>query len=161
MDDNEVLAVIQASPPRRWMGVGMLAAIGVLVIYVALVAPPVPVWQAFLIVTGGLALWMADRMRRATGYAIELTRTELRDSSGELIARVSDIEKVESGFFAFKPSHGFLVRTRTPATRIWRPGLWWRFGRRIGVGGVTPRSQTKFMAEMLTAMIALRDQASE
>ncbi len=39
----------------------------------------------------------------------------------------------------------------------WRPGLWWRVGRRIGVGGMTPASQTKFMSEIIAAMIAQRD----
>jgi len=30
-------------------------------------------------------------------------------------------------------------------------------GRRIGIGGMTPGSQTKFMSEVLAAMMATRD----
>jgi len=73
---------------------------------------------------------------------------------------VADIERVDRGVFAFKPSNGFLVRTREPSARAWRPGLWWRFGRRIGVGGVTSANQTKAMSEILAAMLAERDYAS-
>jgi hypothetical protein len=159
--DEDVLATVRASAPRRWIGIGMLAVIGVLVIYVAVVTPPAPHWRLFLVAVGVLALWMADRMRRATEFAIELTPTELRDSSGQRIALIADIDSMDRGFFAFKPSHGFLVKTRSPGLRIWRPGMWWRIGRRIGVGGVTPGSQTKAMSEILAAMLAMRDHDSQ
>lgn len=154
---EEILAVVQASPARRWMGVGMLACVGGLVIYVALAAPPTVFWQMFLIAVGVGALWMADRLRRATEMRIELTETELRDSGGERIALVADVVGLDRGFFAFKPSNGFLMKTRSPAARIWRPGLWWRAGRRIGIGGVTPGGQTKAMSEILAVLIAQRD----
>lgn len=160
MQDN-VLAVVKASAARRWMGVFMLGGLGGLVIYVALASPPGLGWQVFLIVIGGLALWMAEKMRRATEHRIELTETEIRSSDGVVIALVSDIQGVDRGVFAFKPSNGFMVRTKTPQSRIWRPGLWWRLGRRVGVGGVTAAGQTKAMSEILSAMLAQRDQDAE
>ncbi|KUJ80563.1 hypothetical protein AVO45_05825 [Ruegeria marisrubri] len=154
---DEVLAVVEASAPRRWMGVGMLVVVGALLIYVALATPPAPGWQLFLIVTGGLALWLAQRLYQATLHRIELTERELRCSSGVVIARVEDVEAMDRGVFAFKPSNGFLVRTREPGERAWAPGLWWRVGRRVGIGGVVAASQTKFMSEVLAALIAQRD----
>jgi hypothetical protein len=51
-----------------------------------------------------------------------------------------------------------LIRTNVPASRSWHPGLWWRLGQRIGIGGVTPGSQSKSMAEILSIMIAQRGQ---
>lgn len=155
--EDEVLASVRASPGRRWIGVGMLGLMGFMLIYIAFTQPPAFEWQAFLLLIGGLAIWMADKMRRATDRVLELTETELRDSSGEVLALIADIEGVDRGFFAFKPSHGFLLKTRKPGGRIWLPGLWWRLGRRIGVGGVTPGRQTRFMSEMLAAMLAQRD----
>ena len=160
MQDN-VLAVVKASAARRWMGVLMLGGLGGMVIYVALASPPGLGWQVFLIVIGGLALWMAEKMRRATEHRIELTETEIRSSDGVVIALVSDIQGVDRGVFAFKPSNGFMVKTKTPQSRIWRPGLWWRLGRRVGVGGVTAAGQTKAMSEILSAMLAQRDQDAE
>ncbi|TMM55108.1 hypothetical protein [Sulfitobacter sabulilitoris] len=155
--DSEVLATVGASMGRRLLGITSLAVLGGMVIYVALATPPDLGWQVFLLALGGAAIWMADAMRRGTAHVIELTETELRDSSGEILARVADIESMDRGFFAFKPSNGFLLKTRSPGTRVWRPGLWWRMGRRIGVGGMTPGSQTKFMSEVLAAMMAQRD----
>lgn len=153
---GEVLLTVEASGLRRIMGVTMLAVIGVTLVFVALSTPPSIGWLLFLLVVGIGALWLSVRMWQATSHKIELTDEELRCSDGTVIARVADIENIDRGFFAFKPSNGFLIRTATPGTRMWLPGLWWRAGRRIGVGGVTPASQSKAMSEILAAMIAQR-----
>lgn len=153
---EEVLAVVEASAPRRWLALGVLAGVGLLSIYIALASPPAPAWLVFLIAVGAAALWLAHRLYLATEHRIELTRTEIRASSGERIALVADVEGLDRGVFAFKPSNGFLIRVKTPGSRVWQPGMWWRLGRRIGVGGVTPGSQTKAMAEILSALMAQR-----
>lgn len=154
-EDHEVLAVVRASAGRRVLGVGSLAFLGILLIYVALIRPPDSLgWQGFLILLGGLTLWLADAMRRATALVIELTRNGLRCSDGEMIARIDDIQAMDRGIFAFKPSNGFLMKTKSKAPARWQPGLWWRVGRRIGIGGVTPGHQSKAMAEIIAALMA-------
>lgn len=155
---NEILATIEASAARRVMGTAMLALTGALLVYVAFYAPPSPAWLVFLLAVGAAALWLAVRMWQATVHRIELTAEELRCSDGQVIAKVEDIEAIDRGFFAFKPSNGFLIRTGTPGGRTWMPGLWWRSGRRIGIGGVTPGSQGKAMSEILAAMLVQRGQ---
>jgi hypothetical protein len=159
--EDEVLAVVSVSQVRRWIGIGILAAVGVMAIYVAVSTSPEFAAQVFLIVVGVLALWMSDKMRKATGLWIELTSTELRDSNGRLIIKVDDIASVDSGFLAFKPSNGFLVRSKVKQTRVWQTGLWWRYGKSIGVGGVTPGSQAKAMSQIILMMLATRDQDSQ
>jgi len=155
--EPEVLAVIHSSMGRRILGIGSLYALSLMVIYVALTQPPEIGWQLFLLIMGGGSIWIAERMRKATGNALELTEHELRDTSGILIARVEDMVSLDRGAFAFKPSNGFLIRLSSGQRRTWRPGMWWRIGSRIGVGGMVPGPQTKFMAEMISAMIAQRD----
>lgn len=156
--DDEVLATVSASTGRRVLGLVSLGLLGVLLIYIAFARPPELIWQMFLIGVGGAALWMADAMRRATASKVELTARGLRDADGTLIAAIEEIESMDRGFFAFKPSNGFLLKLRSGAGqgRVWRPGLWWRTGRRIGIGGMTPGSQTKFMSDVLAAMLAER-----
>ncbi|APE44106.1 hypothetical protein BOO69_12335 [Sulfitobacter alexandrii] len=156
-DENEVLATVQASAGRRILGIGCLLVLGVLLIYLAFATPPSLPWQAFLILVGAGALWCADAMRRATASRVELTPLVLRDADGTVIAQVDGISGIDRGFFAFKPSNGFLLKLDTPGGRAWRPGLWWRVGRRIGIGGMTPGSQTKFMSEVLSALLAQRN----
>ncbi len=156
-DPNEILAIAKAGAGRRFLGMGSLGLLGLLMIYIAIVQSPALEWRLFLFVLGVAVLWMVDKMRRATGTQIELTETELRDSDGTVIALIADIDGIDRGFFAFKPSNGFLLRTVTKAENVWRPGLWWRMGRRIGVGGMTPANQTKFMSEIIAGIKAQRD----
>ncbi len=153
---EEVLATVAASAARRWTGVGMLATVGTLVIYVALASPPQFGWQVFLLVIGAAAFWLAHRMWYATRDRIELTPSQLRTGSGQVICNVEDVEAVDRGVFAFKPSNGFLLKTQAPSSNRWAPGLWWRVGRRVGIGGMTAAAETKFMSEMLSAMLAER-----
>lgn len=155
---DEKLAVLRASAPRRWLGVAMLTLLGLLLVYTAVMRPPeVPGWRVFLIVVGLLSLWGADRMRRATALAVELTREGVQSSDGEVIAPLDQIASVDRGAFAFKPSNGFILRLKEPAPLRWQPGLWWRLGRRVGIGGVTPGTQSKVMADMLVALLAERE----
>ncbi len=154
---DEVLAVVEASEPRRWTGVVMLVALGALVIYVALSTPPAFGWQVFLLAAGAAALWLARRLWVSTADRIELTRKELRTGAGDVIVRIDDVQTIDRGVFAFKPSNGFLIRAREASGNSWAPGLWWRLGHRIGIGGVTAAAQTKFMSEMIAALLAERD----
>ena len=157
-DDDEILATIHASAGRRWMGVLSLYGLAGLLAYVAFAEPPALGWLLFTLVLAAASLWLADAMRRATTRGLELTRTELRDTDGQVLAPLSEIQSVDRGFFAFKPSNGFLIRTaRKTGPRTWHPGVWWRMGRTIGVGGVTAASQSKFASEMISALLAERE----
>lgn len=161
MDDHtrdEILAEVRIAPARRWLGVGMIGLMAVIVLYVAFATPPDFGWQVFLIVVGGASIWLAERMRRATELSLQLTREVLRDSSGTVLARVDEIDTIDRGMFAFKPSNGALLTLRRPAVAVWRPGLWWRVGRRLGLGGVTVASETKAMLEILSALQLERQQ---
>lgn len=154
-----VLATLYPSPPRRVFGIASLIALGGALLWVAFAHPPEGLgWRLFLLGGGALALWLADAMRRATQRPLELTREELREKGGRMLARIEDVRSVERGVFAFKPSAGFMLKLNTPASRTWAPGLWWRFGRMVGVGGVTGGNEGKYMAEVIAAMIEERKQ---
>jgi hypothetical protein len=159
---DEVLATASASAGRRFLGLVLLAGLGAMMLYIGLANPMDWGWKLFLIAVGLGAIWSADQMRRATASRVELTETALRDSDGTVIAMIADIEGIDRGFFAFKPSNGFLLKTTHAAgAREWRPGLWWRMGRRIGIGGMTPGRQTKYMSEIIAAMLATREMPTD
>ncbi len=155
---QEILTTAQASAARRWLGVGMTALLGALLVYIGFLKPPASLgWQFFLVVLGGVAIALSVKMYAATRLQLRLTADALIDSEGRVIARIDDIVAVERGTFAFKPSNGFMIRTNAPQSRAWHPGIWWRLGRRVGIGGVMPGAQTKIMAEMIQGLIAERD----
>jgi hypothetical protein len=156
-DENGVYATVTASPARRLFAYGILFSLGALVLFTALSQPPSAPWLVLMVFFGVGALWLAERLRRATMLIIELTETEVRDSSGAVLALMDDIKGVDRGAFAFKPSNGFTLVMKTKKPRSWAPGLWWRMGRRVGVGGVTSAGQSKFMAEQIAFRLNDRD----
>ena len=152
-DENGNYATVQVSQPRRFMAYGMQFLLGALLIYTTLSFPPAVPWMIFMLGFGVLMLWQAERLRRATTMMIYLTETDVRDSAGTILASIDDVSSVERGAFALKPSHGFTMVMKSKKPRAWAPGLWWRFGRRVGIGGVTNSGQTKFMAEQIALRI--------
>lgn len=154
----EVITGLIPSAPRRMFGAGVLYALGALLIYLVITQPPNGAHLVLLLLAiGAASLYGGYKMWQMTGHMIELTEYELRLSNGTQIFRIEDIEKVDRSFFAFKPSNGFLVTLKTSYPRAWAPGLWWRFGKRVGVGGLTSGAEGKVMADTLAAMVATRD----
>lgn len=133
-----------------------LGGLGAAVIYVGLSQEASLMARIMLVGLGGVAFWAADGLRRATAGRIELTAEVLCDGDGTVLAPVADILGVDRGVFAFKPSNGFLIRTQTAQPRGWRMGVWWRVGKRVGVGGMMPQRDTKVMAEQLALLIEKR-----
>ena len=157
--DGAPIAALRASATRRVLGVVMLGLLGILLLCVALLQPFANIgWQAFLAALGAGALWLAERMWRATAKPVELTEDALRTGDGEIIAMVDNIASVDRSMFAFKPSNGFMLKLKKGAPMRWRPGLWWRAGRYVGVGGVTPGAQARAMADVLSALLARHGQ---
>ena len=153
---EEVLISVGASQGRRVLAVGSLGTLGSFVAWIALAGQAPAGITLLLLVTAAAAMWAAWVLWRVTEHRLELTRSGLYSTDGTTLATVDAVAKVDRGTFAFKPSGGFLVHLNRPAPRAWAPGLWWRAGRTLGVGGVLPGGQARAMAELLQA---LRDDA--
>ncbi|MEJ6397768.1 hypothetical protein [Yoonia sp. 208BN28-4] len=153
-DQDGIYATVSASPMRRLFACGVLFLLGGLVIYIALLPPFKVVLTPLLLALGIGTLVIGDKLRRATLLSVYLTADDVRSSDGEVLATLAEIEAVNRGAFAFKPSHGFTLILKSSGPRSWAPGMWWRLGRRLGVGGVTASGQTKFMAEQIALRIS-------
>ena len=151
---DDPIAVLTVSPARRIFGTGLLVALGALLLWIWLTLPDKTLLATLVFAgVGGLALWQAQRFHQATARSIVLSAAGLTDSTGEVIAEMGNIASVDRGAFAFKPSNGFTVRLKSPAPRAWLPGLWWRLGRRVGVGGATPGKAARDMADVITILL--------
>ena len=153
MSRSEPIAYLAPSPGRRVFAIATLALLGALLIYLALASPPALGWQVFLVAFGALSLASADAMRRATRTHLVLYEDRIEEATGRLVVRLGDIRRVERGLFAFKPSNGFVLILHDRMDRAWALGLWWRIGRRVGIGGITSAAPGKFMAEQIAARI--------
>ncbi len=153
---GDVIGELRASPGRRVFGVGVLSILGLLLLRMGLSGGSGTWLDGLVLVLGIGALWAGWIMYRATERSLVLTEEELRDSTGTVLARLDDIRGVDRGTFAFKPSNGFLLRTETRQPRLWQPGLYWRTGRRIGVGGITRAAESKALADLIAIKLAER-----
>lgn len=158
-DESGVFARITASAIRRTFACAVLYGLTALLFYVAAVEPPAFQWLMFLLIFAGFVLYVAEKMRKASRLEILLTATDIRDNEGRVLAEMDDIVSVQRGAFAMKPSNGFTLVLKARAPRAWNPGMWWRMGRRLGIGGVTGAGPAKFMAEQIAFRIAQRDGA--
>lgn len=150
-----VIARLEPSGPRRAVGAAILAVLGSTLVWLALAHPPqVLALRMFLLGLGALLLWGTVRLWQATAQGLTLTAEALRCDDGTLVARIAEVREVGRGALAFKPSNGFLLLTDRPGPAVWAPGLWWRIGRRVGVGGVTDRAEARFMAETIAQLVA-------
>ena len=152
-EDDEILATLEVSAPRSWLGIAVTVLLGFLMFVIALTQPPQELHLlAVLIIVGIAALWSAWSMYKASTDAVILTRSALTSRSGTELCRIADIMSVDRGALAFKPSGGFLLGLRSRQSAAWVPGLWWRLGRRIGVGGVTRSAEARAMAELIDSL---------
>lgn len=157
---TEPLATLSVSPGRRIFGLAVLGGLGLLLLRMFFAGGAG--WLDALVLVMGLgAVLAAWVMYRATKLSVHLRPDGLYDSDDTCLAALDDIAAVDRGTFAFKPSNGFLLRTRSKGSRLWRPGLYWRFGRRIGVGGITRAAEAKQMADVLAVMLAERQAVAE
>lgn len=154
---TEILARIRPSPARRAFATGVLGGLGVLLELLAFLRPPAALpLQLMLIVLGAVVLVLCLRLYAATGRGLVLTEEALTDTDGRVVARLDEIRKVERGIFAFKPSNGFVLQLADRKPGAWAPGLWWRMGRRVGVGGVISGAEGRAMADLIGATVARR-----
>lgn len=158
-DPNEILADIPPRPARRYAAVGMTLVLGALVLWIALTMQQASLAHTiFLIALGAGCLWQGRAMWNASALTLQLTRTELREENGRVLCTIENVARVDRGAFAFKPASGFLVRLKEPVSpRVYAPGVWWRFGRTLAVGGVTGRQDGKNVADLMIVMLAKRD----
>ncbi|MCF6273940.1 MAG: hypothetical protein L3J37_12285 [Rhodobacteraceae bacterium] len=151
------LARLEVSPARRTAGVAMQGGLGLFLLYLVATRPMGSAMASLILAVAGFTMiWFAWRFWQATEVSIVLTTDGLFDSNGRFFCNFSDIAKVDRGFFAFRPSAGFVISTKSPVARGWAPGLWWAFGKRIGIGGATGRAGGKQMSDIISVMLTER-----
>lgn len=155
--EDQMIVEIARPVAVRWLVIVSLVALGGLSAAMAVgsVARQPLAGLAFFIVALGLLALLAATLKSRAGR-IRFDGERLTDDSGAELCRLEEIESVERGFVLLKPSTGFLLTLNSPKTGAWAPGLWWRWGRRIGVGGATSRAAGKMMAEAISLALAAR-----
>ena len=151
---TDVILKIQPNSMRRIVSFIMLTLCAFVMISFAFTSTANSlVLRLVLICLGTAAIWQAQAGFRQSNAALILKREGLFDEYDTLICNLSNIAKVDRGWFSFKPSNGFLLHLHEPLSRKWVPGLYWRMGRRLGVGGSLSPAQTKEMSDKILLLM--------
>lgn len=158
MTSEDILLSVRASTVRRSIAAVILAGIGLMVLQYGLSGSGGGLGSVLALAIGAFGIWFSFSTWNGTDRTIELTSKGIRETGGPLLVRLEDIQAVDRGAFAFKPSGGFVLKLKSSHRRGWVPGLWWRLGRRFGVGGILPSVQTKLMADLIQEELLKRHQ---
>lgn len=159
---TDVILKIQSNAVRRVFSVILLVSCAFVMIGFAFTSTaPSPAFKIILIGFSGAFLWQAQAGFRQSNTTLILTRDGLFDGQGMLICSLPNIAKVDRGWFSFKPSNGFLLLLHEPQSRKWVPGLYWRIGRRVGVGGSLSPAQTKEISDKLLLLMQEKSLGTE
>jgi hypothetical protein len=159
---KDAIATLNPSLGRRWFGAIALGFFGATLIVIAMLNPTMS-WFLKIVVplTGALFIWQAQWNLRVSNNTLYLTREGLFDSQNRVICSLYNMAEVDRGVLAFRPSNGFLVRLHEPESNAWAPGLYWRLGRRLGIGGASHPAHNKELAQAIEVLIMERSLGPE
>ena len=152
---DTVISRLRPSMARRVLAAGANGALGLMILWlVAMTSGRAPMLMLVLLILGALSIGFAVLVWRATAKGLVLTSAGLQEEeTGRVLFRLEDVDKIERGLLHWKPAGGFAVVTSKPLGRAWVPGLWWRAGRRVMIGGATNGGEAKAMADLMRAEI--------
>ncbi|MGB0658594.1 MAG: hypothetical protein ACPGNV_00355 [Mangrovicoccus sp.] len=156
-DQTEPLAVLAPAFARRIIVCVLMAMASLLFLSAPFRDTGGTAGADFLQGVIGLGLaWLTWRLWYSTEAVLELWPDGLKLAGGDWLCKFDEAEKLERGPFAFKPSNGFLLRLETKKELAWAPGLYWRVRNLVGIGGITPKNQTKAFADMVQHLLLER-----
>lgn len=140
----------------RWLVIAACAGMAFLTMSIAQRAMSTsPMALLITIPMVALLVWFGWSLATAKATKVIFDGERIVDDSGTELCRLDEIVEVERGFALFKPSSGFAIKLKEEKPRGWSPGLWWRSGRRIGIGGATPGRAARNMADALVTVSAM------
>jgi len=151
---QDVIATVTPSLARFWGAIIVIGGFGCFLLWIAASgAAGSALASVIFVFCAALSFYASYRIHQTKLQSLYLTMEGLFDTTGTKLCTMDQIASLDRSFFAFKPSNGFVIRLKEPMDRAWVPGLWWRFGKRLGVGGITSVAQSKSMADTITLLL--------
>ena len=147
--EDKVIFEVHPAPARRGLALVFMIVLAFMLIYTAITLETGFLYRVLLLVLGVVTMMGARSMARGTRGTVQLKKSGLYLSDGTVLADIDNVEKVERGLFAFKPSNGFAVKLKSKQPGAFVPGMFWRIGKTVGVGGVLNAGASKAMADMM------------
>ncbi len=149
MENEKPLAFINPPTLKRYFFTLLSLVLAILLLYEGLAFFIVSGERLGFVLVGLFLLGLTYLFYSNTGKSLILYEDRLVSTDGELLFEVNNVASIENGLFSFKPSNGVLFYLKEPMSFKWKLGLWWRFGKRVGIGGCTQKSSINFAVEVI------------
>ena len=101
----------------------------------------------------GIGFWFRRFLRVYAKIGFNINESGLFNLDDTLICRIKDIERVDVSPYTFKSANGFIIYLKTRSAFKFVPGLFWQVGRRISIGGMISKSESKYLSNTLISFI--------
>lgn len=154
---DAVIASATPTLPRRILGTAIIGVLGMMILALAKSASAQSNGAALVLVLIGVGfLVLSFRFWQTTASGLVLTASEIVETSGRRVVSLGDIDCLKRGTFAAKPATGFALILKGRGSAGWSPGLWWRLGARVGIGGALSRAELRAMSDRIEELLRNR-----
>ena len=101
----------------------------------------------------GIGFWFRRFLRVYAKVGFNINESGLFNLDDTLICSIIDIERVDVSPYTFKSANGFIIHLKTRRAFKFVPGLFWQVGRRISIGGMISKSESKYLSNTLISFI--------
>lgn len=153
MNDSDIKLEI---PNYRYrLGIIIIAFLGGTLIYNALKLEfdNYQLEKIFFTTLGSLIVYLAFRFASKPKRGIIFNKCGLYELNGELICPLEEIKEVDTSPYTFKPANGFIIRLKKPTKFDWSPGLWWRYNKRMTIGGMISKQESVIASQLLKRLL--------
>ena len=153
MSDNNIKLEIPDS--RRRLGIIVIGFLGITLIYKALKLEynNYLLEKIFFSILGSAIVYLAFRLANKTKRGIIFNKTGLYELDGVLICSLDEINEVDTSPYTFKPANGFIIKLKNSTKFGWSPGLWWKYNKRMTVGGMISKQESVIASQLLKDLL--------
>jgi hypothetical protein len=101
----------------------------------------------------GIGFWFRRFLRLYSKIGFNINQLGIFNLDETLICSFENIDEVDVSPYTFKSANGFIIHLKTGSAFKFVPGLFWQLGRRISIGGMISKSESKYLSNTLLSFI--------
>ncbi len=105
-------------------------------------------------------VWLRKFLNHYSKIGFLINKVGLFDLNENIICKIDDIKRIDASPYTFKSANGFLILLDTKSSFKSIPGLYWRYGHRISIGGLVSKHESKYLAGILSDLVTNKKQTS-
>ena len=106
-------------------------------------------------------LWFKKFISQHPKVGFLLNQEGIFNLDNSIVCRIEDIETIDTSPYTFRSANGFIVFLRERSTFKIVPGLYWRLGNRISIGGLVSKAESKFLSTTMLNLMNTQKKAKK